>query len=238
MQTAWRWIFLVVGLGAVAAGCGTKSSTQSEFTLCLMDSGSGSDHERKVTEALTNLLTEKGWSESKIRRSLLSLPIYDESGSLRSTQFVMQIERARTECDVVHLSWNLPRSSQTVQIERELDELSRRKVVVMAAGSASGSGSAALRTTVAGQVSQALVVAEATIDGRLHPSSNTGSEIVVALPAPLGYEGSSFSSLVLTAEIAARWNTRTSAEWLRWAQQAKTNARQKGRYLDIQKMPL
>lgn len=189
--------------------------------LCVLDSGPGNSHEARVRETLLELLRQKGISRALVEPRLTSLPIYESDGRLPKRRFLEQIARAGESCDLVHLSWNLPHAEGTIEIEGALESLGREKAVLVAAAGGPPTGlQRPLADSVLGRVASALIVGERGVDGLIYPSY-TGPEMLTALPAPAGTQGSSFSSLILTAEIIARWQTRTSEGWRAWARERR-----------------
>lgn len=185
--------------------------------ICIMDSGAGSTHEASVRATLLSLLEQKNIPSETVTPRLTSLPIYEPDGRLMKRRFLEQIDKATQSCDLVHLSWNLPHTESTIEIERALDKLGREHAVLVGAGGGPPTGlRAPLSGTVLGNVSTALIVGELGVDGLTTPAYS-GAELLTALHAPAGTRGSSFSSLVLTAEIAAKWNQRRREKWLAWS---------------------
>lgn len=247
MQIAGRWgqrfsalVFLLGGLPLF--GCTLASVEKSvdakdrEPTICVLDSGSGNSHQKEVLIALESLLSAEAWSSQRIQSAIKTYPIYEADGSLASANVLRQLNAAAETCDILHLSWNLQRSPRTLEIEERLSQISLNKIVVIAAGATTTGGIEPLRRTVAGQIKNAIIIAEAMEDGRLHPSSYSGGEIAIALPPPKGKAGSSFSSLRVSSALLNSWSQRKPLQWLEWSRSVNEFVRKNGRFPSLERL--
>ncbi len=218
----------LLGLGSLSCQLQPVISTSDSIVrglesyprLCFMDSGDGHEHQKNLRTSFDEILIGRQTDPVKISVKIQFLPIYEVDGQLLKRKFLQQIESAKQNCDLVHLSWNLTHSSGFLEVESALSELARDSVVLVAAAGEPENlvRQRNLSESVIGHVPQALIVGERTAEGTLKFPSFTGAEMLTALESPKGREGSSFSSLYLTAEIFIRWPMRSKQEWLSWSQ--------------------
>lgn len=217
--------FLCVFLLGACAGAPKLLNSATELLeapkVCVLDAPESNEHGQKIKAVLSELLAEEPVNPPV---QVLYLPIYSEDGSLLQSKFLEQITTAKKACDLVHLSWNLPRSAATEKIEAELAILAEEKLLVAAVGSPVAARVAPLGTTVMGQVPGALMVGESTEAGIIAYPSYLGPQVLIFLQAPSKFLGSSFSSLRLTAKIASNWSKRSKAEWRSWSAQTRRTA--------------
>lgn|GEM_PF-6696340 len=233
----WLSFFYVFLAGACTGAPKVADSEQvllDSPKVCVLDAPESNEHGRNIKAALTELLAEAPIDPPV---QVFYLPIYSEEGALLQTKFLEQIASAKATCDLVHLSWNLPRSAATAKIEAELASLAEEKILVAAVGSPTDMRRVApLQTTVMGQVPAALLVGESTQAGVTAYPSYLGPQILIFLQAPSNFLGSSFSSLRLTAKIASSWSKRSRAEWRSWSAQTRRTAVNAGPFSSLDQL--
>lgn len=131
-------------------------------------------------------------------------PIYDDRGQLDLAKFQKSLENLPPQFEVIHLSWNQFFEPQFQGVVTALNLLIAKGRVIVAAGGESqelNRMNGPLKETVMGGVQNAILVGELDAKGKLTSRAFFGPELTAAWLAPEGYKGSSFSSVLMTAEV-------------------------------------
>jgi hypothetical protein len=209
-------IFTAPFLGAVAFGASARQPM-----ICLLDTGKLHQHGRNL--------------EKLFRKELKPCPdcrfeprsIYEADGRLNEKTFLRELDRAAGRCDLVHLSWNLPAEEKFSKVIEKLNSLARQKIVIAASGESETGAPVPLSKTVMGQVKEAFLIGELDSQKKLPRAAYYGPELLSAWPAPQGFPGSSFSSVLLTtawAKAMAKHPEITPTEWKSRVRAAKARS--------------
>ena len=191
---------ITFSLGALPSLVAAEVGPPSFIKIGVFDSGVGSKHQSKVIGLLVD-------ETIKCKRcKILTFPIYDLNGNLTEERFLAAIAEAKKKgVNVFHFSWNLKSSLSTKKLEQTLSSLiAGGGVIVAAAGESWTRGRRVMRLseTVMGKVPGIFLVGELSRDQVLTVRSNYGPEMTTALNSPVGYKGSSYSSISFTGRIA------------------------------------
>jgi hypothetical protein len=169
-------------------------AAEKKIVIAVLDDGAS--HEEKIVKALKELL--KNCRSCQIE----TYPIYKKNGDLTTSSFLDALKAAK-KAQIINLSWNIPATLQTGEIEMGLAEAAKKQIIVAAAGAPSGNQiTRPLSETVIGKIPHILVVGELSKKGHLSMNSYYSEDILTAL-TPVGEnKGSSFSVVKLTAAIA------------------------------------
>lgn len=169
-----------------------------KISVAVFDSRPQDAHAKKVL---------KLFSEKAPNCEIRLIPIYNEHGQLEVSKFQKALDVLPADIQVLHLSWNQFFEPQFQGVIKALhQQIQKGKVVVAASGESQDANriNGPLKETVMGQVPGAILVGELDGKGKLTSRAFFGPELTAAWSAPSGYRGSSFSSILLTAELCKR----------------------------------
>jgi len=198
-------------------------STEVLQKIAVFDAPQGMTHSQQVLQLI------KKYSKGCQKIQIDLFPIYDRQGHFLQKEFLEKLKTLDSSYTLIHLSWNLKMTPELQPLLTEMNRLSSRGVVIVAAsGEPQQSDQIAfpIEETIMGQVQDAVLVGELDGKNKLPRSANYGSRIVAAFHPSSSLRGSSFTAPMASGKIAAAECHGISKKWANYFLQVKTRSLQ------------
>ena len=158
---------------------------------------------------------------------LVDLTPYKDDGTYDEKGMQEQLEKLSDQYPLLFFDWNEKKSDKNKVIGDLMNKkVAQGSVILFAAGTPpTAEPTVALNQTIAGQVSEAIIIGEMLERERLLPHLFYGPEMLTAVKPPREYLGQGLGPVFFASRWASAWNKKKPQEWVSYLKIKKSKTK-------------